>query len=312
MRSEFFKTSLILICASALSGALSDPACAESSPAHTINSPTVATATPTAEHYLAMNAPRLLVHSNVTRRSYLVADASDSANRKDGFMEPPKFSDDQLQRMMELRDQHRIATASQHAELGALSHKLSLLLTADRIDRKEVGSIQAKIQALHSELASLNAKFAVDSAEIMTPEQRQKLRHRLLLHQGRPGFGPGHGPGPLPGFHGDVMFGMPPLAGAPAHFAGPLLPGGTCEGFFTEICPAPSTIPLGPPPMFSFGFRGGSGHMVVPPPGAPHGGFTGPEGGGFQMGPPRVPPAPPPAPPSQSQADDEESSTSDS
>lgn len=348
MRSEFFKMSLILIFASAVSGALADPVRADSSTTKG-DSPTLhaessislsgSSTTPTAEHYLAMNAPRLLVHSNVTKRSYLIADASGRTDRKDGFMEPPKFSDEQLQRMMELRDQHRIATASQHAELAALSHKLSLLLTADSIDRKEVGSIQAKIDALRSELAKAHAKFTVDSAEILTPEQRQKLRHRLLLHQGRPGFGPGHGPGPIPGSHGDVLFGMPPMAGtAGVHVGGPVthpfpgpppfmaaapfavanaepfdmpLPPGGCEGFFTEICPAPFTIPLGPPPMFTFGLmRGGPGHMVVPPPGSPHGGHAGPEGGVTQMGTPRRPPAPPPAPPSEPQADDERSSES--
>jgi hypothetical protein len=309
--------------------------------------------TPSAEHYLAMNAPRMLVNSRVTKQSYLIADtpsrrffagmpnrsflagtpnrnflagtfdrnfiadASDhAADRKDGFMEPPKFTDEQLQRMMELRDEHRIATASQHAELAALSHKLSLLLTADSLDRKEISSIQAKIDSLRSELGKVNAKFAVDSAEILTPDQRQKLRHRLLLHQGRPGFGPGHGPGPIPGFYGDVMFGMPPMAGAVTHtqFDAPLPPPvGGCEGFFTEICPAPFTIPLGPPPMFTFGMmRGGPGHMVVPPPGAPRGGHAGPEGGGIQMGSPRRPPAPPPAPPSESRADEDEDSPKDS
>lgn len=83
------------------------------------------------------------------------------------------------------------------------------------------------------------------------------------------------------------------------------LPGWTGEEF-AEVYPAPFTIPLGPPPMYTFGtVTGGPGHMVVTPPGAPHGGHAGPEGGVQQLGSPRLSPAPPPAPPSEPKTDAE-------
>lgn len=216
-------------------------------------------------------------------KNFLVAfSPKDKPPGKEGCMNPP-LSDEQMKKLVALRDQNRIETASKHAELIALSHKMTTLMGDASIDRKAVTDLFSKMTALKSDLAQQHLKLVLDTAEVFTPEQRGKMQTMILRRQAGPAghmplFAPPMPPHAMPiGGHMEGLddFGPPPF-GAP-----PMM------GFFNPGI-GPHQGPPPPPPGFGFGR----------PPGG--GGGGGPQGGahagppGFHGGPSEAPPPPPP------------------
>ncbi|MBZ0185096.1 MAG: periplasmic heavy metal sensor [Candidatus Obscuribacterales bacterium] len=70
-------------------------------------------------------------------------------------------------------------------EMKKLKRELKDLLTKESIDRSAVEATQAKINSLHTDLANTTLAFKMDFNEMLTADQRQKLRFR----QGRKGGG---------------------------------------------------------------------------------------------------------------------------
>ncbi len=162
--------------------------------------------------------------------------------KKDGFMQSLLLSDEQLQKMSNLRDQFHIATATKAAEMKALIHQIGAKLAEPNIDKKGVEVLQAKSAKLQAELSDEHFKFMTANAEILTPEQRKKLHQMMLRHHAGPG------PGGMP-FMGPGMGMMPPPMMPP--FGGPGGPGNLMFG------------PFGPPGM---GHPPGPGGPGMPPP----------------------------------------------
>ncbi|MBX3077175.1 Spy/CpxP family protein refolding chaperone [Candidatus Obscuribacterales bacterium] len=201
-------------------------------------------------------------------KNFLVAySPTDKPPHKEGCMNPP-LTDEQMTKLVALRDQNRIETAAKHAELIALSHRMTTLMGEASIDRKAVTELFSKMTSIKSELAQQHLKLVLDTAEVFTPEQRSKMQHLILRRQAGPG--------------GDMPFFAPPL---PPH-AMPI--GGHMEGI-DDFGPPP----FGAPPMMRFFNPGIGPHYGPPPPppgfgfgrhpggGGPHGGpshATGPEG----------------------------------
>ncbi|SRR5579885_2211001 len=152
-------------------------------------------------------------------------------------------SDEQLEKLRALRDQAAIASASKHAELRALKHRMQDVLAQPTIDKQEATNIQAKMTALRADLSQIHFNTMLASADVFTPEQR-KLMHSRMLHHGKfQHHGPPH-----------VRFMHRP--GGP--FGSPR--GGSPEGGPVGF------LPDGPPPGFGADFAGGIG---FDPEGAP-------------------------------------------
>lgn len=194
-------------------------------------------------------------------KNFLVAySPKDKPPGKEGCMNPP-LTDEQMKKLVALRDQNRIETAAKHAELIALSHRMTALMGEASIDRKAVTELFSKMTTLKSELAQQHLKLVLDSADVFTPEQRSKMQHLILRRQAGPG--------------GDMPFLAPPL---PPH-AMPI--GGHMEGI-DDFGPPP----FGAPPVMGF-FNPGIGPHHGPPPPPPGFGFgRHPGGGGPHGGPP--------------------------
>ncbi len=90
------------------------------------------------------------------------------------------LTDDQMQKLMELHDQFREQSASKMAELESISHRLMLAYTDSNLDKVKISGLQSKADSLKTELRSIDEKFAFDRAQVLEPEQRQKLRHLLM------------------------------------------------------------------------------------------------------------------------------------
>jgi Spy/CpxP family protein refolding chaperone len=189
--------------------------------------------------------------------------------KKDNFMQSLSLSDEQLQKMSNLRDQFHIATAAKGAEMKALFHQIGAKLAEPNLDKKGVEELHAKSVKLQAELSDEHFKFMTANAEILTPEQRKKMHQMMLQHQAGPG------PGGMP-FMGPGMGMMPPPMMPP--FGGPGGPGNLMFG------------PFGPPGMGhpGMGHPPGSGG---PGPGRPGPGMPPPSPGFGGDAPPEHPPA---------------------
>ena len=194
-------------------------------------------------------------------RNFLVALSPDDnpSGSKERRMHP-MLSEDQMKKMVALKDQYRIDVAAKQAEVMALHHKMGDLLSEASINRKAVTDLHGKIAALNADLAQQHLKFVLDSSEIFTPEQRSKMHAMMLRHQsGPPPFGPAMPPPMMP--VGGHMFGGPEGFGPPP-FGAPAVMGFLSPGMGPHHGPPP------PPPGFGFGKHpGGGGQNGCPPPG---------------------------------------------
>lgn len=142
---------------------------------------------------------------------------------KDGVMQSLSLSDDQLQKMVNLRDKFNIATAAKGAEMRSLFHQIGAELAQPTIDKKALNDLHARSAKLQAELSDEHFKFMTENAEILTPEQRKKLHQSMLKHQA----GPGGEHMPPPPFMGPMTGGpMPPnmmyfRSGGPGMFGPP-------------------------------------------------------------------------------------------
>ncbi|HEY9760560.1 MAG TPA: hypothetical protein V6C97_35700 [Oculatellaceae cyanobacterium] len=101
------------------------------------------------------------------------------------------LSDTQLEKVAVLKDKSRTDTAAQKAQLKTLSDQLKLVITKPEINQSEAMQIQSKINDLRSQLSNEKLQERIDFMSILTPEQRENLRHRMLVSEAF-GFSGGH------------------------------------------------------------------------------------------------------------------------
>lgn len=108
------------------------------------------------------------------------------------------FSDEQLQKMGALNNKFKDSIGAQAVQLGSLHRQLKEVFTQPQVDRAKALDIQSKINAIKADLSIAKLNHKLDKMAILTPEQREKMRHRMLVSEafggGRGGhFGRGHG-----------------------------------------------------------------------------------------------------------------------
>ncbi len=136
---------------------------------------------------------------------------------KDGACERghrAKFSDEQLQKMSSLKNQFLDSTASKRAELDSLGRQMKDVFTAKDIDRNKANDLESRISAVKADLDKARLNFKLDMLSVLTPEQRDGMRHRML----EGGFGSRHGHHGF-GHHGHFKggHGGPGGPGGPSH-----------------------------------------------------------------------------------------------
>lgn len=119
------------------------------------------------------------------------------------------LSDDQLQKMADLNNKYKDGIAAQKTQLGSLGRQLKDVFAQSQIDRSKALDLQTKINALKAEISLAKLNHKIDKLAVLTPEQREKIRHRILVSQamggemkGRGGHcGGGHFRGRMGGHH---------------------------------------------------------------------------------------------------------------
>lgn len=105
------------------------------------------------------------------------------------------LNDEQLQKIGAMKDQFRLATATQKAETKVLSDQLKNVLTAPSLDKAQALSIQSKLNDVKDKLSNEKLQFRMDFISVLTPEQKEIVRHKELVSEA---FGGEH-MGPRPG-----------------------------------------------------------------------------------------------------------------
>jgi Spy/CpxP family protein refolding chaperone len=109
-----------------------------------------------------------------------------------GFMGMLDLSDEQMEKMVALKDKYCLDVASKKAELKSLFHQMMNTMTEAKVDKKQAGDLHKKIATIKSDLSDLRFDYTLQAAELLTEEQRKIARHAMLSHQLMGGFGFGH------------------------------------------------------------------------------------------------------------------------
>jgi Spy/CpxP family protein refolding chaperone len=110
------------------------------------------------------------------------------------------LTDEQLLKISTMKDQYRLSSAGQKAETKVLSDQLKNVLTAPQLDKAQALSIQSKLNDVKDKLSNEKLQFRMDFMSVLTPEQKEIVRHKMLVsevfggeHMGRHGqFGRNH------------------------------------------------------------------------------------------------------------------------
>ncbi len=110
----------------------------------------------------------------------------------------------QVQRLRELRDRYIEEHAVTEARLRAAQQDLQALLRADTIDKDKAGELLGRIGQLEGQLWQAFIDQLATIKELLTPEQRQRLRmmHRRMGHGTGSGMPAGHPKGGMKGHQG--------------------------------------------------------------------------------------------------------------
>ena len=102
------------------------------------------------------------------------------------------LTDAQLEKVAALKDKGRLETATQKAQLKTLNDQLKIALTKPEVDKSEAMSVQRKINDLRAQLSNEKLQQRIEFMSILTPEQKETLRHKMLVSEAF-GMGGGHG-----------------------------------------------------------------------------------------------------------------------
>lgn len=119
-----------------------------------------------------------------------------------GFGRNLGLTDDQRTKVREIVGGSRAKVGPIAGELRLAQDNLRRELFADVKDDAQVKALTAKVTELRTQMADIRISTSASIAELLTPEQREKMRAAGFgpgAERGgpgrRPGRGPGHGPG---------------------------------------------------------------------------------------------------------------------
>lgn len=103
--------------------------------------------------------------------------------RRGSFGKKLGLTDTQLEKIASLKDKSRVETAAQKAQLKALSDQLKLVVTRPDANSQEAFQVQSKINDLRSQLANEKLQQRLDFMAVLTPEQKETIRHKILVSE---------------------------------------------------------------------------------------------------------------------------------
>jgi Spy/CpxP family protein refolding chaperone len=103
--------------------------------------------------------------------------------RHGGFGKRLGLTYEQLLKISTMKDQYRLSSAGQRAETKVLSDQLKNVLTAPQLDKAQALSIQSKLNDVKDKLSNEKLQFRIDFMSVLTPEQKEIVRHKMLVSE---------------------------------------------------------------------------------------------------------------------------------
>jgi Spy/CpxP family protein refolding chaperone len=104
------------------------------------------------------------------------------------------LTDEQMEQLVSLKSEYAVDTAKQKAELKADMGKMMLLMTAPTLDKQAVLSLKEKMDQLKASLCDARVNHMISAMNVMTPKQKEQMRHHMLVHMLSHHHSMGHGP----------------------------------------------------------------------------------------------------------------------
>ena len=106
------------------------------------------------------------------------------------------LTDEQIDKLSELHTSFMERSEPTMLKLHSLEKQFRLALTSSSLNVEEVNGLRSKIAAEKVTFDAAIGGFAVAQAQVLTPEQRHKIKIDLEKFEVRGGFGPHFGPPP--------------------------------------------------------------------------------------------------------------------
>jgi Spy/CpxP family protein refolding chaperone len=118
--------------------------------------------------------------------------------RKGQFGKKLGLTDSQLEKIATLKDESRISMAPEFAQMKELRDQLKIAITKSDVSAQEDLALQGKINSLRDQISNQKLQEKLNFMAILTPEQRETIRHKMLVSEafrrgGEHGFRGEHG-----------------------------------------------------------------------------------------------------------------------
>ena len=100
--------------------------------------------------------------------------------RRQELLKDLDLSHDQMKEIMDIRDQQQRRAVDQRAKIQVAALDLRKMMRASRPDRDDIEHQIDVIARLRAELRKSQVDALLDMREVLTPEQREKVRDRWL------------------------------------------------------------------------------------------------------------------------------------
>lgn len=100
----------------------------------------------------------------------------------ESWPEKLELTDNQMEKIIDIKTNYEIKTAPQKAQLMANMKQMALLMTSEKSNNDQILSINEKINSLRTDLEKARVQKMMDVMDVMTPQQKAKLHHEILIH----------------------------------------------------------------------------------------------------------------------------------
>jgi len=151
---------------------------------------------------LLLSALPAFADSTITAELPKDGGAKQCAGGKFGCDPKLMITPDQKAKLGSLRDQFKLSTADEKAELEVAHGQLRRLFSQPTVDKGAALALQNKINGLRDDLSTAKLNMMLASSDIFTPEQREAFSKMRGMHGGRHHRHGGHHRGGGEGFRG--------------------------------------------------------------------------------------------------------------
>jgi Spy/CpxP family protein refolding chaperone len=91
------------------------------------------------------------------------------------------LTDEQLEKMVALKNQYLDSIGPKVTELKSLQRQLHSVFLKENVDRSQALAIESRISTIKADLATARLNHHIDMLDVLTPEQHERLRRHLLM-----------------------------------------------------------------------------------------------------------------------------------